>query len=127
MAYKRKLWNKSELTIAYYIARWGRKGIVQTQRELAESIIGMTTLKSLNCQIATFRYMMSIEGFQLRSTSKLKHEIVVELTHERASKVKQSVLTFIENRLNPFTDETMEFLYGSTLHKLDLNKFQNKL
>lgn len=121
MTLKRRLWSSEELTIAYYLAKFGRRGIPYSQRELAQDIIGKTTLKSLNCQVATFRYLLGIEGEQLRSTSKLKEQLVIDLSHHKPSVLRDLVTTIIENRINPFTKETLAFLYSSRLKNINLN------
>jgi hypothetical protein len=120
MPRKRRLWIKEELIIAYYIARCGRKGINHSYRELAETIIGKTTIKSLNCQVATFRYLLGIDGYQLRGSSKLKNEIVKEFAMHKPSSIKQKVKLIIENRSNPFTQESIDFLCSTRTKFLNL-------
>jgi hypothetical protein len=75
---KRKHWTRGDLIIALYIAKFGLRDIDMTRTELVSSVLKGTTLRSLNMQIANFRFLLNLEGVKLTATSKSKLEIVEE-------------------------------------------------
>lgn len=94
---KRKSWSRGDLIIAFYIAKFGLKGLNITRAELVKEVIGETTIKSLNMQAANFRFMLNIEGNRLSATSKNKLAIIEELGTRPIVFVRTIVLELIAN------------------------------
>ncbi len=106
MKSSKRIWNKEELTIAYYIAKWGLTGIDITPEELAELVIGNTTEVSLQMQVTHFRSILNIEDSNLTGASNVMIELIneykdVTMTQIRAqviSKIQSSVSNIISNK-----------------------------
>lgn len=100
MKSSKRIWNKEELTIAYYIAKWGLTGIDVTPEELAESVIGDTTEASLQMQVANFRSILNIEGFQLDHTSKAQNDLINEYKNTTMTQIRAQVISKIQSSVS---------------------------
>jgi len=101
---KKYLWSKSDLIIAYYLAKCGIRGLNISKPELVKEVIRGTTLKSLNMQVAGFRNLLGLDGVKLNSTSQLKIELVNELSKTPNSILRQTVLNIIQSSKETFTE-----------------------
>ena len=100
MKSSKRIWNKEELIIAYYIAKWGLTGIDVTPEELAESVIGDTTEASLQMQVANFRSILNIEGFQLDHTSKAQNDLINEYKNTTMTQIRAQVISKIQSSVS---------------------------
>ena len=115
---KKRIWNKEELTIAYFIAKWGVDPLKMSEDELVEYVIGDTTKNSLKKQVANFRYLLNLDGYKLKDYSKAMSELVDELKNETYTNVKNSIEGYItENQ-----DKISNLLVKSSNKKIDEKK-----
>jgi len=74
----RYMWSKEDLMIAYYIACYGTSGLLSEEIEvIAKYVIGVSA-HSLSMQIANFRSILDLPGYQLSDTKFDQHEVVNE-------------------------------------------------
>lgn len=94
---KKRIWSSNELTIAYYIAKHGYTGLKISEYDFVEYIIGDTTIPSLRMQIANFRYLLNIEGYQLAAGGEqpAKRKIVEELQNLTATQVRRIIKDYV--------------------------------
>ena len=93
-----KVWNEQELTIAFYIAKWGYAGLKDTsEEEIAMCIISDTTVQSLRMQVANFRFVLGLEGRTLKDASKAMYELNDKLTNKTMSQVRSLILPTIND------------------------------
>lgn len=115
---KKRIWNKEELTIAYFIAKWGVDPLKMSEDELVEYVIGDTTKNSLKKHVANFRYLLNLDGYKLKDYSKAMSELVDELKNETYTNVKNSIEGYItENQ-----DKISNLLVKSSNKKIDEKK-----
>lgn len=92
---KMRVWNKSELTIAYYIAKFGLNGLKMTQEHLAHNVIGNTTVRSLQMQAENFRYILGFDS-QLSHTSKAQRALADKLQNKTATQVREIIFDYCD-------------------------------
>lgn len=97
MTTKKRIWTKEELTIAYYIAKWDYNGLQIDEGELVDGVIGRTTKPSLQMQVANFRYLLDIEGYQLEDASEAMKELVAELQNKTVTQIRHMVIDYIQS------------------------------
>ena len=90
-----KKWSKKELQIAYYIAKWDMNGLAIEVEDLMAGVIVGTTKSSLTRQVANFRYILDIPGYQLKNGSKAMAKIVEEFKDTTMTNVRKIVLKTI--------------------------------
>lgn len=95
---KLRIWSEKELTIAYYIAKWDFNGLGVSEEDVVELIIGETTIPSLKMQIANFRFLLNIEGYQLKDVSKAMKDLADKLKDKTMSQVRKIVLEIIDEQ-----------------------------
>jgi len=95
MSRSKRIWSEQELTIAYYIARWDYAGLKISEHDMVEFIIGDTTINSLNMQVANFRFLLGIDGYQLSHTSKTMRALVDSLSRKTIVQIRRMVLDYI--------------------------------
>ena len=93
----KRIWNKTELTIAYYIAKWDYNGLAIEEEDLVEAVIENTTVASLRFQVANFRHVLNIEGFKKEGASAEMFALAEELKDTTSTNVRKIVLKAIEN------------------------------
>lgn len=98
MKNKKRIWNKHELTIAYYIAKWGYYGIKTTEDNLVYHTIGDTTLKSFRMQVAKFRFLLGLEKAEFCNPSKNAKDVTKELKDKTVSQVRIIIADYIESK-----------------------------
>jgi len=96
MKNSKRIWTKEELTIAYYIAKWDYNGLGIEEEDLVESVIGNTTVASLQFQVANFRHILGIEGFTKSDASKAMYKLVDDLANTTMTNVRKLVLAKID-------------------------------
>ena len=89
-------WSKTELTIAYYLAKWDYTGLGISAEDIVDSVIPETTVHSLNMQTANFRYLLNIDGYKLSDASKLMKEIIGKYQNSTREMVRKLVLKSIQ-------------------------------
>ena len=115
---ERRIWNNEELTIAYYITKWGYSGLDISEEDLVNGVIGNTTAASLLKQTANFRDIMNIEGFKLGNgqAQPAKEAVVEELKNMTMTQVRKLVISKIES-----SEESIKS-FNKNLAKTELNK-----
>lgn len=94
---KKRIWNTEELTCAYYVSKYGTlNGLKMTKEELVDYVIGDTTERSFDMQVANFNYIMGVGEYQLEDTSKAQRELVDSLTNKTVTQVREIILTYAE-------------------------------
>ena len=91
-------WTKQDLTVAYYIAKWDLNGLGISKDEIIDNVIGDSTVPSLNMQVANFRYLLGIEGYQLEHASEAMKDLVDELQNKTVTQVRAIVNAYIDKR-----------------------------
>lgn len=99
MANSKRIWNKEELTFAYYVSKYGTlNGLNMDKEEIVNYIIGDTTERSFDMQVANFNYILGhIDSYQLDATSKLQGEIVEELKNKTVTQVRDILINYAES------------------------------
>ena len=97
MKTSKRIWSKEELTIVYYIAKWDLSGIDITMEELANAVIGNTTLVSLNMQVSHFRSILDIEETNLTGASNVMRELVEEYKDFTMTQIRAKVVSKIQS------------------------------
>lgn len=85
---KRHKWSGHDLSIAYYVAKWGWYGIKEDQAYWA-NIIG-TTEKSLNIQIVKYKRMLRGQG-RYTNASKLQVTVFRHFSNKSITYVRDRV------------------------------------
>jgi hypothetical protein len=97
MSKKNKIWNEKELTIAYYIAKWGFSGLQGiTLEELVNYVMPDTTVGSLKMQIANFRHVLGFEERTLKDASKAMYDLHEQLKNKTMTQVRSSITPDLE-------------------------------
>lgn len=96
MATTKRIWNKQELTIAYYIAKWDIGGLKITEQELVDYVIGRTTRPSLKMQVANFRFLLQLDGPQLEDASQAMRSLAEELSNHTVVQVRSIIFNYID-------------------------------
>lgn len=112
----KRIWSTNELIIAYYIAKYDYLKLKITEYDFAEHIIGNTSVQSLRMQVANFRYLLGIEGYQLEHSSKLMKTIVDDLAHKTDVEIRRMINDYVS------TIDTSSQIKT----KKDINKAANK-
>lgn len=94
---EKRIWTRAELTIAYYIAKWDYNGLKVSEEDLIEAVIGDTTKRSLDMQVANFRYILGIEGYSLEHFSKAQDDVATSLQNKTITQVRRLIETIIRN------------------------------
>jgi hypothetical protein len=93
----KRIWSTEELTIAYYISKWDYSGLNISEEDLVNGVICDTTVASLRMNVANFRNLLNIEGFNLDHTTKAQKQLVEDLKDVTMMQVRQSVLAKISS------------------------------
>jgi hypothetical protein len=97
MSKKNKIWNEKELTIAYYIAKWGFSGLQGiTLEELVNYVMPDATVGSLKMQIANFRHVLGFEERTLKDASKAMYDLHEQLKNKTMTQVRSSITPDLE-------------------------------
>lgn len=118
---KQRIWTRAELTIAYYIAKWDFNGLKISEKDLAEGVIGDTTVRSLQMQVANFRFILGYDGYVLKDYSKAQSEVATVLQNKTITQVRKIVDTIIEK-----SDVKLEKLENRR-NNVKVNEVKNKL
>lgn len=121
MSSKKRIWSKDELTIAYYIAKWGYAGLRISEYDFAEYIIGNTSIPSLKMQVANFRYLLGIDGFKLEDASKAMKDLTEELSNSTITQVRRMILNYVDS-----CNEKIEIEKSKSINK-QVNKRRDEL
>lgn len=94
-----RIWSKKELTIAFYIAKFGHVGLSASESEIAHGVIGNTTIVSLHMQIKHFKSILGIPGYTLNvEARRLMQEVVSDHKDTTSSNLRKYVNQVIEER-----------------------------
>lgn len=97
MSNKNKVWSEKELTIAYYIAKWGFSGLQGiTLEELVNYVMPDTTVGSLKMQIANFRHVLGFEERTLKDASKAMYGLHNQLKNDTMTQVRSLIVPNLE-------------------------------
>ena len=98
MANSKRIWNKEELTFAYYVSKYGTlNGLNMSKDEIVEYVIGDTTERSFDMQVANFNYILGLGDYQLDATSRLQVEIVEELKNKTVTQVRDILINYADS------------------------------
>lgn len=86
-----RIWTRAELTIAYYIAKFGIESLKISAKDLAEAVIEDTTERSLDMQVANFRFILGIDGYQLEHFSAAQDDVATALQDKTITQVRKIV------------------------------------
>lgn len=119
----RKRWSEGDLTIAYYLARFGKNDFDKTKEQIVKEVIKDTSIKSLNMQVANFRFLLDIEGEQLRGYTKNKIEIINKLRGRSRTYIFALIdLIIFESENNPNEDRSIiDFIFSSRIRYIITN------
>tara|TARA_R110002126_G_scaffold1823_4_gene10882 strand:+ start:381 stop:818 length:438 start_codon:yes stop_codon:yes gene_type:complete len=133
MKTSKRIWSKEELTIVYYIAKWDLSGIDISMEELAEAVIGNTTLVSLNMQVSHFKNILNIEETNLTGASNLMRELLEDYRDCTMTQIRARVISKIQSSVsNIISHKKIKASLESSKRIAKLNKasdlvFENKL
>lgn len=92
---KKRIWTKEELTITYYITKYGMSGLNVSFENIAGGIIPNTSTPSLKMQMACFRFILDIEGYKLEHGSKAMKVLYEELKDKTITQIRNQVKEII--------------------------------
>lgn len=133
MKNKKRIWTKEELTLAYYSARWDMQNISHTEDEIVHGVIGNTSVASFRMQVANFRYLLNIEGYQLDHTSQAMRDLCDEYDSLSREDVGMLVMAYIDAQtsdLSSYTKSSHNKRVNNRRDRLNAQSeliFQNKL
>jgi hypothetical protein len=116
-------WNREELIIAYYIAKWDYTGLKISETELVNYVIGNSTVPSLQMQTANFRHLLGVEGYKLSAGDGCvgKKEIVDEMSNKTVTQVRGIIFEYIDNIMDKVKERT------TNTHNKEVNKKRDAL
>lgn len=95
MSKTQRIWNKQELTIAYYASKYGTlNGLKMNKEEIVNYVIGNTSERSFDMQVANFNYLLGLDGSQLEDYSKLMVEVVEDLKNKTVTQVREIIMNY---------------------------------
>ena len=131
---KQRIWNNEELTIAYYASKYGSlNGLNMRKDEIVNYVIGNTTERSFDMQVANFNYLLGLDGSQLEDYSKAMVEVVENLKNKTVTQVREIILNYaisIDEQIaeNKTNFKNAEVKTKTQLLNEELNKrYQDKL
>ena len=130
---KKRIWNKQELTIAYYMAKYDMSGINIEEDTLIHTVIKDTSKASLRMQVANFRHLLNIEGYQLSHASQAMKDLCDEYDTKSQSEIKMLVISYIdacELDIADYTTQKANKIVNKRRDKLNSilkSNFENKL
>ena len=90
-------WDKGDLTLAFYFAIYGTRGLGMTGRELAEGVIG-SSYSSLKKQSSNFDFLRGLNG--LNRPHKIETEVYNEFHNLPQGEFKKICLSIIDKKGN---------------------------
>lgn len=103
MPQAKRIWNKEELTFAYYVSKYGTlNGLNMTKEEIVNYLIGDITERSFDMQVANFNYILGNGDYQLDATSELQRTITDELKNKTITQVRDILITYAESKDEEF-------------------------
>lgn len=92
---KQRIWNQKELTIAYYASKYGTlNGLNMSKEELVNYVIGNTSERSFDMQVANFNYLLGIGESKYTDYSKAMVQVVEELKNKTVTQVREMILDY---------------------------------
>jgi len=92
---KQRIWNNEELTIAYYVSKYGTlNGLNIRKDEIVNYVIGNTSERSFDMQVANFNYLLGIGESQYTDYSKAMVEVVEELKNKTVTQVREIIMNY---------------------------------
>lgn len=92
---KQRIWNQSELTIAYYASKYGTlNGLNMSKEELVNYVIGNTSERSFDMQVANFNYLLGIGDSKYTDYSKAMVQVVEDLKNKTVTQVREIILDY---------------------------------
>ena len=88
-----RIWNQNELTIAYYASKYGTlNGLNMSKEELVDYVIGNTSERSFDMQVANFNYLLGIGESKYTDYSKAMVKVVEDLKNKTVTQVREMIL-----------------------------------
>ena len=97
----RNLWEEHELLLAYFVAKFGADSLkLITGMSMLEITERMhRTMTSFNMQVAVFRHLLCISGYQLSVSSKTQRKIVADNNNVTYTQLKKNIWDIVKDKL----------------------------
>ena len=130
---QKRIWSTEELTIAFYISKYGMNGLNTNKQELVDYVIGNTTQRSLDMQVANFNFLLGVGEYQLEDASKAQKDVVDALGNKTITQVRKLIFSYMDEIDSTITQRQTSVKNKSVTEKRDeanalLNStFENKI
>jgi len=123
----KRIWSNEELTIAFYIAKYGVEQLKMDEDFIVDYVIGNTSVASLKMQVANFNELLDLDGPRLAAYSKAMVTVVDNNDNKSQKDLTQEIFNFCDTRENEIADRKTKVANKSVAQKtLDLNIELNK-
>lgn len=127
MKNSKRIWSSEELTIAFYIAKYGVEQLKMDEGFIVDYVIGDTSVASLKMQVANFNELLDLDGPRLSHYSKAMVTVVENNDNKSQKDLTQEIFDFCDSRENEITARKTKVANKSVSQKtLDLNIELNK-
>ena len=122
MKNSKRIWSNEELTIAFYIAKYGVEQLKMDEDFIVDYVIGDTTVASLKMQVANFNELLDLDGPRLTAYSKAMITVVDNNDNKSQKDLTQEIFNFCDTRENEIADRKIKVANRSVSQKtVDLN------
>tara|TARA_R110000744_G_C19250537_1_gene550245 strand:+ start:616 stop:1062 length:447 start_codon:yes stop_codon:yes gene_type:complete len=122
MKNSKRIWSNEELTIAFYIAKYGVEQLKMDEDFIVDYVIGNTSVASLKMQVANFNELLDLDGPRLTAYSKAMITVVDNNDNKSQKDLTQEIFDFCDTRENEIADRKIKVANRSVSQKtLDLN------
>ena len=122
MKNSKRIWSNEELTIAFYIAKYGVEQLKMDEDFIVNYVIGDTTVASLKMQVANFNELLDLDGPRLTAYSKAMITVVDNSDNKSQKDLTQEIFDFCDTRENEIADRKIKVANRSVSQKtVDLN------
>ena len=127
MKNSRRIWSNEELTIAFYISKYGAESLKMDEGFIVDCVIGDTSIISLKMQVANFNQLLDLEGPRLSAYSKAMVTVVDCNDNKSQKDLAQEIFDFCDLREKDIAARRIKIQNRTVSQKtLDLNIELNK-
>ena len=123
----KRIWSNEELTIAFYIAKYGAEQLKMDEDFIVDYVIGNTSVASLKMQVMRFNELLDLDGPRLTAPTPAMAKVVNDNDNKSQKNLTQEIFDFCDTRENEIADRKTKVANRSVSQKtVDLNIELNK-
>ena len=124
----KRIWTKEELTFAYYVSKYGNlNGLNMKKEEVVNYVIGDTTERSFDMQVANFNYLLGIGESQYTDYSQLMVEVVEDFKNTTVTQLRDLMVDYAASIDDKVEERRVKLANTEANSKVEeLNKVANK-